>query len=547
MAESPRIVDGLGLEELKSLLVQALEETARQRTELADQREDNARLKAENAELRDEIARLKGLNGRPKIKPSGMETATQTPSKGPRRKGRRGSRRAKLTIDETRDIKVESLPTGARFKGYEEFVVQDLIIKPVTVLYKRERWQLPDGTTVVAPLPAGITTHFGPDLKRFVLAQYHQGQTTAPRLHGLLQELGIVISKRQLMRLLIDKKGAFLGEADAVLRTGLATASWITVDDTGARHKAKNGVCTQIGNDQFASFTTTGSKSRLNFLELLGAGDTTHLINEAATTYMREHQLAHGVIARLASHATRRFADRGAWTRHLEALGITALGVLPDPVRVATEGALWGSIHAQGLLDDTVIVSDGAGQFDVGLHGACWVHAERLVHKLDAFTSDRLAAKEAIRDRIWTLYADLKAYAVAPTPEAKTELATRFDAIFTTKTCFVTLDRLLKRLHAKKADLLMVLERPATPLHTNGSERDIRAQVTRRKVSGGTRSDAGRDCRDAFLGLRQTCAKQGVRFWDYLGARLAVPGVVAVPLLPALIGARHIPPRLDRT
>ena len=73
MAESPRIVDGLGLEELKSLLVQALEENARQRTEFADLREENARLKAENAELRDEIARLKGLNGRPKIKPSGME------------------------------------------------------------------------------------------------------------------------------------------------------------------------------------------------------------------------------------------------------------------------------------------------------------------------------------------------------------------------------------------------------------------------------------------------------------------------------------------
>ena len=197
--------------------------------------------------------------------------------------------------------------------------------------------------------------------------------------------------------------------------------------------------------------------------------------------------------------------------------------------------ALWGSIAAQGLLDDTVIVSDGAGQFDVGHHAACWVHAERLVHKLDAFTEDRRVAKEAIRDRIWTLYADLKAYARAPTPEAKIELAARFDAIFTTKTCFVTLDRLLKRLHAKKADLLMVLERPDTPLHTNGSESDIRTHVTRRKVSGGTRSDLGRDCRDAFLGLMKTCAKQSVSFWDYLGCRLGVPGVAGVPMLPALI------------
>ncbi|MGA7449951.1 MAG: hypothetical protein WBW73_01285, partial [Rhodoplanes sp.] len=61
----------------------------------------------------------------------------------------------------------------------------------------------------------------------------------------------------------------------------------------------------------------------------------------------------------------------------------------------------------------------------------------------------------------------------------------------------------------------MVLDRPEIPLHTNGSENDIRCQVTKRKVSGGTRSDTGRDCRDAFLGLSKTCAKLGFAFWDY--------------------------------
>ena len=355
------------------------------------------------------------------------------------------------------------------------------------------------------------------------------------RLLGLLADLGVSLSKRQLVRLLIDGQDAFLDEARDVLRTGLDTAPWITVDDTGARHKAKNGVCTQIGNDQFTSFTTTGSKSRLNFLELLNAGATTHVINDAGLAYMRERQLSGAVIGLLAAHATKTFADRTTWTAHLETLGITELAVHPDPVRIATEGALWGSITAQGLLDDTVIVSDGAGQFDVGSHALCWVHAERLVHKLDAFTADRQVAKEAIRDRIWTLYADLKAYARAPTREAKAELGERFDAIFTSKTGFIMLDRQLKRHHANKADLLMVLDRPDVPLHTNGSENDIRTPVTRRKVSGGTRSDLGRDCRDAFLSLMKTCNKQAIRFWDYLGARLGVEGSGCVPMLPALI------------
>jgi len=206
---------------------------------------------------------------------------------------------------------------------------------------------------------------------------------------------------------------------------------------------------------------------------------------------MGERNLSGAVIGQLATHTTKTFADRAMWTAHLQALGITALDVHPDPVRIATEGALWGSLAAQGLLRGTVIVSDGAGQFDVGEHALCWVHAERLVHKLDAFTEDRRVAKEAIRDRIWKLYADLKAYARAPTPTAKLELAERFEAIFTSTTGFVLLDRQLKRLHALKTDLLMVLERPDVALHTNGSENDIRTHVTRRKVSGGTRGACG--------------------------------------------------------
>jgi Transposase IS66 family len=117
----------------------------------------------------------------------------------------------------------------------------------------------------------------------------------------------------------------------------------------------------------------------------------------------------------------------------------------------------------------------------------------------------------------------------------------RVDWIFQRQTGFVVLDRLLARLHANKPELLRVLDRPEIPLHTNGSENDIRAQVTRRKVSGGTRSDTGRDCRDAFLGLAKTCAKLGLSFWDYLGARLDVPDQPAIPYLPDLVRNRCSP------
>src|SRR6202041_299520 len=86
-------------------------------------------------------------------------------------------------------------------------------------------------------------------------------------------------------------------------------------------------------------------------------------------------------------------------------------------------------------------------------------------------------------------YADLKLYQANPDKRRRLALRSRFDRIFRRRTGFATLDRLLDRLYANKAELLMVLDRPEIPLHTNGSENDIRCQVTKRKISGGTRSD----------------------------------------------------------
>jgi hypothetical protein len=249
MAESLTDIDELGVEELKNLLLQVLEE--------------NAQFKREIQDLRDENARLKGLNGKPDIKPSGMEKKAKPRSskKGGRQKPRRrGSKNDKLAIDESKILKPDNLPEGSKFKGYEDYLVQDLILRPWTVLYRRQRWKMPDGGTIVAELPDGISGHFGSGLIRFVLSQYHKCRVTLPLIIGQLHDLGVSISERHVMRLLIKDKEPFLDEASDVLRAGLGTAGWITTDDTGARHKARNGYCTHIGNDHFAWFKTTQSK-----------------------------------------------------------------------------------------------------------------------------------------------------------------------------------------------------------------------------------------------------------------------------------------------
>ena len=259
------------------------------------------------------------------------------------------------------------------------------------------------------------------------------------------------------------------------------------------------------------------------------------MINADALAYMQQRSLSASVRNLLTDAEEKHFPDRATWQAHLDQLGITALNVTPDTVRLSTEGALWGCISAHGLLTNTVIVSDDANQFKVGEHALCWIHAERLVHKLDTFNMQHYAIQQRARRLIWLYYESLKAYRQNPTPQRKAVLQNRFDQIFRRRTGFVALDNLLTRLHANKTELLMVLEHPEIPLHTNGSENDLRTVVTKRKISGGTRSDIGRECHDAFLSLLKTCDKLGISFWNYLGDRLAISGK-AVPYLTQLVG-----------
>src|SRR5215211_3579945 len=346
----PGDLDALSPTELKALVLELLGKVAALEQTVAAQRA--------------EIARLKGLKGRPALKPSGMEKASAPkPPSSP--KGRRGPVMPRVAVEDR--ILAAAVPPGSRFKGYADFVVQDLVLRVCCIRYRRERWLTPDGQLIVAPLPGGVDGHFGPELRRFVLAQYHQGQVTLPRLVAQLRAVGLAISTRQVMRLLIHRQQLFLDEARDVLRAGLTQAAWITVDDTGARHKAA------IGNDHFAWFGTTASKSRLNFLELLRAGHADYVINAEALAYMRQRALSGPVIERLATQSERYFPDQAAWQAHLQRLGIPDLKVNPDPVRIATEGALWGAIKAHGFLPETVVVSDDAGQFLVGCHALCRV------------------------------------------------------------------------------------------------------------------------------------------------------------------------------
>lgn len=491
-------------------------------------------------ELRDEIAVLKGLTPKPQIRPSPLEQPPRPPrTDGDQRPGSlKRAKTAALRIDSEVVLHPPDLPAGAVFKGFEPYVVQELTLVATNTRYLRARYALPDGGSVLAPLPADVLPgrHFGPDLITFILNQVYHARVTQPVLLEQLHDFGIDISAGQLSRLLTDGHDGFHQEKADILTTGLAVAEYIGTDDTGARHQGKTGYCTVIRNDLFTYFASTDSKSRVNFLHVLHGGQAIYAINDMAAEYWQRQKLAAAVVDALGVGPPL-FADAAAWAARLQELAITD----ERHVRLATEGALLGGLVERGVARDLVVLSDAAGQFNVFVHAACWVHAERPLARLVPHNDDHRQAIAAVRGQIWDVYRDLKAHRAQPTEATRPALAARFDTLCDQRTGYPSIDGVLKEMRSHRADLLCVLERPVVPLHNNGSESDIREYVTKRKISGGTRSDRGRQCRDTFASLKKTCRKLGVRFWDYLRDR--VRGLGEVARLPDLIRQRAQPPK----
>ena len=515
--------------------------TVQRLLEFIEQQNTLIRQQAEQIQqLKDEIARLKNQPPRPKIKPSslGKGKSKSFPSPDKKRPGsKKRFKTAQIKIHQTKPIEPEIIPQGSVFRYYKDFVVQDITIEAHNTRYRLKVYETPDGGYVFGKLPAEINgKHFGMTLIEFVLYQYYHCSVTQPLLLEQLDEFDIDMSAGQLNNLLIEEKERFHQEKDRILSVGLEVSTYVNVDDTGARHQGKNGYCTHIGNDAFSWFESTASKSRINFLKLMRAGHSDFAINVDAIGYMQSSKLAQLALDVFYNHLGTVFANESQWHGFLSANGI----VKERHVQIATEAVLIGSIIEHGISKDLVIVSDDAGQFNVLLHALCWIHANRAIDKIVACTEPAKKDLEAVKDQIWHFYDGLKAYKKNPNAVDKKHLDNRFDEIFTQSTASATLNLALKRIYNNKSELLLVLERPDIPLHNNGAENAIREHVKKRKISGGTRSETGRRCRDTFTSLKKTCRKLGVSFWRYLKDR--IENIGRIPDLPELIRQQALRP-----
>jgi hypothetical protein len=423
---------------------------------------------------------------------------------------------------ETLEVDPATLPAAARFKGYVEVTVQEVLLRAANVVFRRAKWWSPASRqTVLAPLPPGYRGQVGPGLRALVLALAYGSHVSQAKIGAFLRDLGIVLSAGQISNLLVQEQDAFHAEAPAIGAAGLASSPWQHLDDTATRVGGANRHCHVIANPLYSRYQTPPGRDRLAVLDVLrngrpraflldaaaratlGAGPLAAATRQGLTQLPRDQVLDEARLTRLlAEHVPRLSqADR---QRLLEALALAAYRAEPAARRVAT------------------LVCDDAPQF-VGVTDAiqlCWIHEGRHYQKLEPCVPAHRTAVRRFRARFWRYYRKLVAYRAAPSPAAAARLRRAFDRLFATTTGYQALDRRIALTRANKAALLQGLAHPELPLHNNPAELAVRRRVRKRKVSYGPQSEAGVRAWDTFQTLAATAAKLGVSFSAYVQDRL---------------------------
>ncbi len=422
-------------------------------------------LKEENQHLRDENARLKGEKPKPKFK---ANTTEQEPQPKQRKRGKpRPERKARIQVDQTQILDVEDLPQDARFLGYREVIVQDIVFQRRNIRYLLKRYYSEaEGRFYEAPSPAQGQS-YGAQLRSFVLMAYYQLRIPQQKIVDLLTAQGIVISEGTVSSMLSEQASdAFASEYKAIIEAGLTSSEHQHIDHTGIRQKGISHQVAVLCTAAYAAFFINRYRNKETVGDLLK-----------------------------------------------DLLG----GTLSDYIKV--------------------LVSDNAGEFmaQALLHQLCWVHELRHYKKLKgAYFKSFLREKEVFLDRLYAYYDRLRQWRKDPSEAEARGLEAEFDSLFSGEG--ITFEALRARIaltRGRKEALLLCLTDARIPLENNEAERSLREIVVKRKISYGTRSEAGSKAWSMMLTLVETARKQGVNLYAYLHDRLS--GEVAMPSLASCI------------
>jgi len=498
----------------------------------------------ENQRLRDENNRLKGEQGKPKIKGNTPKSSpTNHSSENERHQSRqrhKKSKKAEIQIDREQVVEVDPavLPKDAKLKGYEDVVVQDILLQTDNIrFYKQKYYSASTRKTYLAELPRGYEGQFGPGIKALTLVFYYGIGTSEPKILEFFENVGIHISAGEISNLLIKKQESFHAEKDAVYEAGLQSSPWQQTDDTLTRVDGQNQHCHVVCNPAYTSYHTRTSKERLSVLDVLRNGRKRMFrLNEETIGYLRGMPWSKAAWRKIQSWKSEQDWEEAAF---LERLG-EGLPRLSDQQRkTMIDAAAVAAYHAQR--DYPVVkalVCDDAPQFNwLGQEMMlCWVHEGRHYKKLMPVIGLHRELLDDFLKQFWEYYHQLLNYCQQPTVEVRLRLETEFDDLFSSHSGYDSLDQRISKTKAKKDSLLLVLQYPELPLHNNASELGVRQRVRKRDVSFGPRTEDGKRAWDTFATLAETAKKLGVSFYRYLHDRISVDN--QIPLLADLVKKR---------
>jgi hypothetical protein len=501
-------------------------------------------LQVENQRLRDEVNRLKGEQGKPNIKGNTPKPPPNNHSseneRHQSRQRHKKSKNAKIQIDRKQVVDVDPsvLPKDAKFKGYEDVVVQDILLQTDNILFHKQKYySASTRMTYLAELPRGYEGQFGPGIKALTLAFYYGIGTSEPKIQEFFENVGIQISAGEISNLLIKKQESFHTEKDELYEAGLQSSPWQQTDDTLTRVDGQNQHCHVVCNPVYTSYHTRASKERLSVLDVLNNGrKRLFRLNEETIFYLRSIPWSRTAWRKIQSWKSEQDWEEAAFLERLDE-GLPKLN--KQQRKIFLDAAAIAAYHAQK--DYPVVkalVCDDAPQFNwLGQEMMlCWVHDGRHYKKLMPVIALHRELLDDFLKQFWEYYHQLLGYCQNPTVEERLRLEIAFDDLFSNHTGYDALDQRIAKTKAKKDSLLLVLQYPELPLHNNASELGVRQRVRKRDVSFGPRTEDGVKSWDTFGTLSETAKKLGISFYHYLVDRIS--GTNQIQPLADLVSSR---------
>ena len=443
----------------------------------------------------------------------------------------------------------DSLPEDARFVNYNEKVVQDIIIRPDNVKFKKEVFYSPSlHKTFTGKVPAGYEGEYGPEVNTQIVSMKYVNNMSLPKILESLRSYRIRISSTYISNRLTNDKSmrVFHEEKENLYHAGLKCGSYQQIDDTSCRVNGENKYVQIIGNPFYTAYFTTDRKDRLTILDILRFfKPRSYLFNGEAFELLKKMNVSPSIIEKLSCLT----ADFG--TLHVKQMDTLLNQLFPAQkkgkitrIRIMEASAIAFYHQETGSPIVETLVCDDAPQFKLITRNLmlCWVHDGRHYKKLIPLVESHKKWLEHFQRKYWDFYASLFAFKQSPSEDSVIALSCEFDEFFSTQTGYEQLDERIKKTKAKKNELLTVLKFSELPLHNNLSENAARTQKRRQDVSLQTRNEVGTSSQNAMMSIVETCKKLKVNAVDYIRDRISK--TFAMPSLASIIEEKSklVPP-----